>query len=115
MEVRERVKLVKEATLIMKDLLVSHNERMDVYHDRIDDFDEKFRQSREDFDFKMNALIDSQIRNAAEFELLKVSTSKLEVSTKKLSESTRELRETSRDLKDASRRQLKRIENLETV
>ena len=86
MEVEERVKLVEEAILLMKDLLLSHNGRLDDYH-------KAFRESREDFDFKMNALIDAQMKNESEIGDLKASTI---------------------ELKDASRSQLTRIEKLES-
>lgn len=79
-EDEERVKLIEEAILLMKDLLVSHNGRLDDYHKAI-------RESREDFDFKMNALIDAQMKNESEIA----------------------------ELKDASRSQLTRIEKLESA
>ena len=47
----------EEAVLIMKDLLISHEERLENYFDALN-------ESRQDFDFKMNALINAQIRNA---------------------------------------------------
>ena len=101
MNTEERVKLIEEAILLMKNLLLSHE-------GRLDDFDEKFRKSREDFDFKMNAVIDSQIKSESEMIILKEATSKLEESTSKLEASTS-------NLKDASRSQLKRIERLEQI
>ena len=79
-EDEERVKLIEEAILLMKDLLVNHNGRLDDYHKAI-------RESREDFDFKMNALIDAQMKNESEIA----------------------------ELKDASRSQLTRIEKLESA
>ncbi len=129
MNTEERVKLIEEAMLLMKSLLVRHEERLD-------DFDEKFQKSREDFDFKMNAVINSQIKTESEMIILKESTSKLEKSTSKLEKSTSKLEKstsnleesTSRleesisklatstsNLKDASRSQLKRIERLEQI
>ncbi len=72
MSVEIRMDRVEEAILIMKDLLVSHDERL-VYYFRA------LRESREDFDFKSNALIDSQIRNEPEIQELKeVSQSQLQ-------------------------------------
>jgi hypothetical protein len=79
METDERVKPIEEAIVLMKNLLLRHEERLD-------HFDESLRKSREDFDFKMNALIDAQIKNEE-------STIRLE---------------------EASRSQLRRIEKLET-
>ena len=46
--------VVEEAILIMKDLLVSHDERLEKYFYAMN-------ESRQDFDFKMNSLIDAQI------------------------------------------------------
>jgi hypothetical protein len=74
----ERIKGVEEAIIIMKDLLVSHNERLENYFQALN-------ESREDFNFKLNALIDTQIKNETEIQ----------------------------DLKEASKSQLYRIENLE--
>ena len=56
MSLENRVDKIEEAILIMKDLLVSHN-------DRLDDYYKALEESREDFEFKLNALIDSQMRN----------------------------------------------------
>lgn len=122
MNTEDRVKLIEDAILLMKSLLLRHEERLD-------DFDETFRKSREDFDFKMNALIDSQIKSESELIILRQSTSKLEestsrleestsklgASTSKLKESTSQLEASTSNLKDASRSQLKRIERLEQI
>ena len=122
MTTEERVTLIEEAILLMKDLLISHNGRLDDYH-------EKFQQSRLDFEFKMNAVIDAQLKNESEISDLKESTRKLEISTtklgasttrleastSKLKESTSKLKESTTDLRDASRLQLKRIERLEQI
>lgn len=78
MSVEDRVKRVEEAILLLKDLNINHSERLD-------DYFRALRESREDFDFKMNALINAQIQNEAEIS----------------------------QLKEASQSQLKRIENLE--
>jgi len=40
----------------MKDLLVSHDERLESYYKAL-------AKSREEFDFKINALIDSLVKN----------------------------------------------------
>jgi len=86
MTTEERITRIEKATLLMQELVL--------HEERLDDFGEKSRQSREEFDFKMNALIDAQI---------------------KLEESVRALEKTSQSLERASRSQLKRIENLEQI
>ena len=78
MGLEEKVNRIEEAILIMKDLLVNHDERLEDYYKAL-------RESREDFNFKMNGLIDAQIKNEAEIG----------------------------ELKEASRSQLNRIEKLE--
>lgn len=89
MSLEERVTKIEEAILLMKDLLVSHDQRLEDYFHALresrDDFNSTLRESREDFNFKMNALIDAQIKNEAAI----------------------------RELKEASRSQLNRIEKLE--
>ncbi len=85
MDVENRVKLIEEAIVIMKNLIIRHDERLDKSK-------EERKASNEDFNFKMNALIDSQIRNETEFSAVKDSIIEL----RKLSESN-----------------IKRIENLE--
>ncbi len=67
MELEKRVGLVEEAILLMKDILISHSERLDDYYVAM-------RKSREDFEFKMNALIDSQIKTEMELRELKESS-----------------------------------------
>lgn len=78
MSIDERVARVEEAILIMKDLLMRHD-------DRLDNFYKIMQDSRTDFDFKLNALVDAQLKN--EEEIVK--------------------------LNEASRSQLNRIEDLE--
>lgn len=78
MSIDERVARVEEAILIMKDLLIRHD-------DRLDNFYKTMQDSRADFDFKLNALVDAQLKN--EEEIVK--------------------------LNEASRSQLNRIEDLE--
>lgn len=56
MSLENRVDKIEDAILIMKDLLVSHDEQLEDYY-------KAFQKSREDFDFKINALIDAQMRN----------------------------------------------------
>jgi hypothetical protein len=60
----ERIKRVEEAIVIMKDLLVHQSGRLDDYY-------KVLTESREDFDFKINALIDVQMRNEVEIRELK--------------------------------------------
>jgi hypothetical protein len=99
----ERFKRIEEAIVIMKDLLLSHENRLDSHGQHLDDhgqhlddyykamresrndFEFKLNALSEDFNFKLNALIDSQIRNEVEI----------------------------RELKEASKSQLKRIEKIE--
>lgn len=81
----ERIKRVEEAVLTMKDLLLRHEERIDKHDEKLRAFYKAMEDSREDFNFKLNALIDAQIRNESNIA----------------------------KLKEASESQLKRIENLE--
>ena len=64
MSLESRVAKIEDAIGIMKDLLVSHNERLEDYFNALN-------ESRRDFEFKINALIDSQIRNQDEISQLK--------------------------------------------
>ena len=50
--------------MIMKDLLVTHDERLERYLGALN-------ESHQDFEFKVNALIDAQIRNQDEISELK--------------------------------------------
>jgi hypothetical protein len=88
----ERIGRIEEAIITMQNLIVSHDERLE-------DYFKALRESREDFNFKLNALIDAQIRNETDITQLKESIKELAVSTN--------------DLKEASQSQLQRIENLE--
>ncbi len=92
MEIEERVRILEQATITMRDLVISHDERFE-------DYFRALRESREDFNFKLNALIDAQIRNEAD--------------TAELKESIKELSISSNDLKEAPQSQLQRIEKLE--
>ena len=85
MSVEKRMDRVEEAILIMKDLLVSHDERLENYF-------KVLQESREDFNFKLNALIDAQMRNETGIDKVKESIEKLS---------------------EASQSQLQRIEKLE--
>ncbi|MGI8641772.1 MAG: hypothetical protein ACR2MG_17730 [Pyrinomonadaceae bacterium] len=69
---------MEQDTITMRDLVISHD-------GRLEDYFRALRESREDFNFKLNALIDAQMRNESEI----------------------------RELKEASQLQLKRIEKLE--
>ena len=99
MSIEQRVETVEEAILIMKNLLVNHNDRLDDYFEYLNrerlEREEQKRQHEEwneNFEFKMNALIDSQIKNE---------------------EAIIELRKSTTELKEASQSHLQRIENLE--
>ena len=69
---------MEQDTITMRDLVISHD-------GRLEDYFRALRESREDFNFKLNALIDAQMRNESEI----------------------------RELKEASQLQPKRIEKLE--
>ena len=71
MGLEEKVNKIEEAILIMKNLLVNHDERLEDYYRPCRNREETLRESREDFNFKMNALIDAQIKNEAEIGELK--------------------------------------------
>ena len=111
----ERIKRVEEAIVIMKNLILRYDERMDTFGERLVTFDEEMKKSREDFEFKMNAVVDAQIRNDEQIAKLNISTSNLEISTSKLEISTSKLEISSRQLEVASRSQLGRIETLEAA
>ncbi len=88
----ERLKHIEEAILLMKDLVLRHEERIDGHDEKLERFlfalgeERQLREeANKDFNFKLNALIDAQIRNEAGIE----------------------------KLNNASQAQLKRIENLE--
>jgi hypothetical protein len=85
MNLEERVTKIEEAVLMMKDLLVNHDERLKDYY-------RSLQESREDFNFKMNAIIDAQI---------------------KLTDAQAKNEAEIGALKEASRSQLNRIERLE--
>lgn len=92
METEKRIKLIEEAIVIMKDLIVRHDERFD-------DIRKDKKASDEDFNFKLNALIDSQIRNETEFREVKDSIS--------------EVKESIIELRKLSESNIKRIEKIE--
>jgi hypothetical protein len=92
MSVEGRLTKVEEAIEIMKTLLVSHDERLEDYYKLLE-------ESRRDFDFKMNALIDSQIRNEREINDIKISIA--------------EVKESIVELRQISDSTLKRLDRLE--
>ena len=55
----------------MKHLLVSHDERLEDYFNALNHERQEREESRKDFEFKLNALIDSQIRNQDKISQLK--------------------------------------------
>lgn len=101
-----RTELIEQAILQMKNLVIRHEERLD-------DFSESIRESREEFNFKINAVIDLQLENEVGTRELRESIKELRVSTKELKESTKELKESTTQLRRASQSQLTRIEKLE--
>ncbi len=99
MSIEQRVDRVEEAISVMKTLIVNHDERLEDYFEALNKERQEREQSRKDFEFKMNAVIDAQLKN--------------ETDIAKLKESIIELRESTTNLKEASQSQLNRIENLE--
>jgi len=78
------------------------------------------RESREDFNFKLNALIDLQLENEVGIRELKTSSVKeweaikeLRQSSTELRRASEKLRRASEELRQASQSQLTRIEKLE--
>jgi predicted HicB family RNase H-like nuclease len=72
MSLENRMTTVEEAVIELKKLVISHD-------DRLEDYYKALEESRREFEFKMNALIDSQIRTEAEIrELKETSKSTLE-------------------------------------
>ncbi len=92
MENEEGFRRIEEAILTMKDLLVRHEVRLDENHLEIKNGKIEREESRKDFDFKLNALIDSQIRSESEII---------------------EIKEAIKELKEVSQSQQKTIENIE--
>lgn len=98
-----RTKLIEQAILQMKDLVIRHEERLDNHNERLDshdDFSKSIRESREDFNFKLNAVIDLQLENEVGLRKLKASSEKEWGAVK--------------ELRRASESQLTRIEKLES-
>jgi hypothetical protein len=86
MNSEERDKAIVDAINLMKQLLLLHEERLDNQAFEI-------KNSRKDFDFKMNALIDAQLKNEEGFS---------------------ELRRSIQELRDESMSQMQRIQKLES-
>ena len=95
MSLENRVSVVEEAVLIMKDLLVSHDERLESYFNALNESRQDFafkldaerrerEESRKDFEFKLNALIDAQIRNQDEISKLKEASQSVLTRVEKL-------------------------------
>ena len=84
METEKRVKLIEEAIMMMKDLIIRHDERLDDFDLKINETRKEMLESREDFNFKLNALIDSQIRTGSDPATVKGSIIEL----RKTAEST---------------------------
>lgn len=99
-----RTKMIEQAILQMKDLVIRHEERLD-------DFSQTIRESREDFNFKLNAAIDLQMENEVG---LRETRKELKESINELRESIGELKESTTELRRASESQLTRIEKLES-
>ena len=94
MNVEDSVNRMEDVIVLLKDLIVRHEDRLDNHEERHNWFETDLKRSREDFDFKMNALIDAQLKNE---------------------EGVAELRKSIGELRDESRSQVKRIERLERV
>jgi hypothetical protein len=92
MSLEQRTTKVEEAIEVMKTLLVSHDERLEDYYGALE-------ESRRDFEFKMNALIDSQIRTETELRDMRKSIG--------------ELKESTNDLKETSKNTLERLNRLD--
>jgi chromosome segregation ATPase len=92
MSVEQRLTRVEEAIEVMKTLLVSRDERLEDYYKAL-------AESRRDFEFKINALIDSQI--------------KTDVELREMRRSIVEVKESIVELKKTSESTLKRLERLE--
>jgi chromosome segregation ATPase len=100
MSVEQRLTRVEEAIEIMKTLLVSHDERLEDYYKALE-------ESRRDFEFKINALIDSQIKTDMELREMRQSIGEVKESIIEVKESIVELKETS----ESTLKRLERLEN----
>ena len=63
----EIVDRIEKAMIVMQEIIVRHDER-------IDTFDADLKRSRKNFEFKMNALIDAQIKNKTAIEKLRAAS-----------------------------------------
>ncbi len=77
MSLENRVEKIEDAIGIMKNLLVSHDERLENYFNALNRERQEREESRRDFEFKLNALIDSQIKTEAEIIEIKESIKEL--------------------------------------
>src|SRR3712207_3723645 len=106
MSVEGRLTRVEEAIEIMKTLLISHDERLEDYYKLLE-------ESRREFDFKMNALIDSQIKTEMELREVKESIVEVKESIVEVKVSIVEMKESINGLKETSASTLKRLDRLE--
>jgi hypothetical protein len=77
MENEERFRRIEEAILTMKDLVVRHEEQLGENYFEFKNEKTEREESRKDFDFKFNALIDSQIRSESEIIEIKEAIKEL--------------------------------------
>lgn len=78
MNLEKKVDRIEEAILVMKELVLRHEERLDEHNQKMSDFYKALEDSRKDFDFKINALIDSEIRKEMEITNLEKRIENLE-------------------------------------
>ena len=75
MNIEDKVDRMEGVIVLLKELIVRHEERLDNHEERHNWFEADLKRSREDFDFKMNALINAQIKNESEIEKLELASS----------------------------------------
>ena len=95
MSLENRVDRIEYAILIMKDLLVNHRSRFDDQHWALEEYYRAMREPWEDFEFRLNALIDAQMRNQTDIAELKSSTIKLRAASKSQLERIEDLENTN--------------------
>lgn len=66
---------MEEIVILLKALILRHQERLDSQEEKVSTFETDLKRSREDFDFKLNALIDAQIKNEIEIDKLRIASS----------------------------------------
>ena len=106
MSLENRITVVEEAVIELRKLVISHDERLEDYYKLLE-------ESRRDFDFKINILIDAQIKNETEIREVKESIIEVKESIIELRKSTTELRKSTEDLKETSKHTLERLDRLE--